>query len=477
MPSIQSLPWARIALAALLVAALIRAGALVRHEPLLAYANSYDQIRYSSCLDLAPWRPGVAADRANVAAPYSRFAFQPLPAGWCVPSSDLVFTAPVALAWRAAEALGGRDVHSVRRLGELRLIAWLVAAAWATRVFVRARRVDVALAHAAWLLFVAADPGITLYLSTFYAEPTAAFGLYLCGVGAVAAMLAPERRRVAIGLIAIGALLLATSKFQHLGLPLVLAIALLAGAGRVARSAALALLVAGAIGVVADVAIAARNTPAARSIAMNNRADFVMSVLLPATSDVARMRAALSIDDTCASYAGKSVYSMPGPVEATCPTIAMWHSATLWWLLVSDPPALARALAHIPQRMLPWQPRYLGVVEDADHGALPASMPTLLGASASPSLAYVLLVLPWLVAIGAFASTRRSCATGFALACAAGSASVVVVALFGDGDVEFAKHAHLAAVLAVSSLAVPLAAAIRRVVDARGERLVVDAHR
>ena len=307
MPSIQSLPWARIALAALLLAALIRAGALTRHEPLVAYANSYDQIRYSSCLDLAPWRPGVAADRANVAAPYSRFAFQALPSGWCVPSSDLAFTAPVALAWRAAESLGGRDVHSIRRLGELRLLAWIVAAAWATRAFVRAYRIDVALAHAAWLGFVAADPGITLYFSTFYAEPVAVFGLYLCGIGAVAAMLEPERARVALGVIVVGALLLATSKFQHLALPIVLGAALIVGAGRVAKPAGLALVAAGLIGLVADIAIAARDTPAARSIAMNNRADFVMSVLLPETSDVARVRTALGADDTCASYSGKSV--------------------------------------------------------------------------------------------------------------------------------------------------------------------------
>jgi hypothetical protein len=463
MPSIPPLPWARIALAALLVAALIRAGALVRHEPLLAYANSYDEIRYSSCLDLAPWRPGIPADRADVAAPASRFAFQKLPAGWCVPSSDLAFTAPVALAWRAAESSGERDVHSVRRIAELRLLAWIIAAAWATRVFVRARRIDVALAHAAWLLFVAADPGITLYFPTFYAEPTAAFGIYLCGVGCIAAMIDREsRRRVALGVIAFGALLLATSKFQHLALPLVLGIAFLIGAGRVARPAAIALVIAGTIGFVADIAIAARDTPAARSIAMNNRADFVLSVLLPETSDAARARAALAIDDTCASYAGKSVYAMPGPIEKTCPTIATWHSAMLWWLLVSDPPALARALAHIPRDMLSWQPRYLGVVEDADHGTLPASMPTLLGAAESSWLASSSLALPWLVAIAAFATTRRSCATGFAFACAAGSASVVVVALFGDGDVEFAKHAHLALVLAVSSLAVPLAAAVRR---------------
>jgi hypothetical protein len=116
-------PWARIALVALAVLAVARGVLLVHHEPLLALANNYDQIRYSACLDLAPWRPGVQADRANPPAPYSRFAFQRLPRNTCIWTSDLLFTAPVALVWRIAEAFGGRPIHSIRRLADMRLLA------------------------------------------------------------------------------------------------------------------------------------------------------------------------------------------------------------------------------------------------------------------------------------------------------------------------------------------------------------------
>ena len=35
----------------------IRGAALIAHDPLLAYANSYDEVRYTACFDLYPDRP------------------------------------------------------------------------------------------------------------------------------------------------------------------------------------------------------------------------------------------------------------------------------------------------------------------------------------------------------------------------------------------------------------------------------------
>jgi len=35
----------------------LRAATVLLHEPLLAYANSYDEVRYTACFDLYPDRP------------------------------------------------------------------------------------------------------------------------------------------------------------------------------------------------------------------------------------------------------------------------------------------------------------------------------------------------------------------------------------------------------------------------------------
>jgi hypothetical protein len=53
-------------------------------------------------------------------------------------------------------------------------------------------------------------------------------------------------------------------------------------------------------------------------------------------------------------------------------------------------------------------------------------------------------------------------ARAFALACATGMVAVCVVALFGDGDVEFTKHAHLAVNFTLACLCLPVAALLQR---------------
>jgi hypothetical protein len=468
MPGPPSLPlWARVALVALALLSIARGVALVRHDPLLALANNYDQIRYSACVDVAPWRPGVQADRSNPPAPYSRFAFTSLPRGTCMWTSDLVFTAPVALAWHLAEKIGGREIHSIRRLAEWRLVVWFAVAAWATWFFLRERRADLALAHLAGFALVAMDPANTLYLGTYYAEAAAAFGFYLCLVSLVAALVRPTRG--ALAMTAIGALILATSKYQHVVLPVALGIAVLIGAGRSGRRVALALLVAGLIGGGVQIANGQRSTPMARNIVWVNHADYTLLVLLPETSDRERVVRTLALNDECVAFSGKSVYAMPAGVQKTCTTIDDWRSGTLWWLLISDPPGLARALLHIPRLLLPWQPRYLGAVEGGNNEHQPLWLPSLdLLFGTRAAFAWIVLLGPWLLVVPTLRRGTPPIARAFALACATGEAAVCLAALFGDGDVEFAKHVHLAIDYALASLCLPVGALAHRVLA--GER-------
>ncbi|HEX5123675.1 MAG TPA: hypothetical protein VFV97_10560 [Rhodanobacteraceae bacterium] len=446
--------------------ALVRGITLVRHDPLLALANNYDQIRYTICLDIAPWRPGVDPAKANPPAPYSRFAFAPLPNGICAWSSDLLFTAPLALAWHASEAMGGRAIHSVRRLGELRLVGWFAVGAWATWFFLRERRVDLALAHLAGFALFAMDPANTLYLSTFYAEGAAAFGFYVCLVGIAAALVRPTRGALATA--AAGAMILATSKYQHVMLPIALGIAVLIGAARSGRKVAFAVLVAGALGAGIQLASGARDTPSLRYVHWVNSIDYTLGVLLPETSDRDRIVRTLAVNDACLEYVGKSVYAMPGSAEKTCTSAPKWHSAELWWLLVSDPPAFARALLHVPRWLLPWQPRYLGVVEDGNNEHQPGWMPSLdLLFGERPLFAWTLLALPWLVVIATLRRGTPPLARAVAFVCAIGMVEVCLAALFGDGDVEYAKHVHLGVNYALASLSVPIAWLFRRALAAK----------
>jgi hypothetical protein len=461
MPSHTRLsPWSWLLLGMLAALALVRGAGFVLHRPLLALANNYDQIRYSVCLDLAPWRPGEPADRANPQAPLSRYAFQPLPADVCVWTSDLLFTAPVALAWRLSEHLGSRTVHSVQRLGEWRLLLWLLVAAAATAAFVRAGRPDIAAAHLLWLALVGMDPANLVYFPTFYAEAAALFGFYLCTIAGAVALLRPTL--LALAGAALGAAILAGSKFQHLLLPLLLGAALWLGGGRATRHVALAVGLGGLLGFALQVGNVVRDTPTMQGIATTNRANFVLSVLLPETGDRERVERVLGLEAECAAYAGANVYAMPLPVGQICTRAAHWSALQPWWLLLSDPPALARALARVPALLLPWIPP-LGLVEGGEHAPLPPGQPSLSGLfGADRSIALALLLLPWLLFAGCRVRRAAPAARAFALMCASGSSGVALVALFGDGDVEFAKHAQLSLDYALASLGLPLVAVLRR---------------
>lgn len=461
MSSAARLPsWFHLLVLALALLALVRGLGLVLHRPLLAFANNYDQIRYTACLDLAPWRPGVQADAGNPKAPLARYAFQPLPKGLCVLSSDVLLTAPVALGWRLAEYAGGREIHAIRRLGELRLLVWYLLAAWTTIALLRAGRADGALAHLIWFALVGMDPANLLYFSTFYAEAGALLGFYVCGIGTALALLRPTRS--ALGVAGFGALMLATAKLQHLVLPLLLGFSVLLAAGQGGRKVALAIIIGGALGCALQVGDALRDVPIMRSVNMVNRADFVLSILLPETSDRDRVAQALELEPDCLAYAGKSVYAMPKSVEQICTRVNQWPRALPWKLLLTDPPALGRALMHAPTFLLPWISG-LGVVEEGNYTPLPRSMPSwnvLFGDS--PIVAAGLLLMPWLVFAACLIRRTTPVARGFALMCAVGASAVAVVSLFGDGDVEYAKHAQLTIDYALASLCLPLAAIISR---------------
>jgi hypothetical protein len=450
----------RALLAAFAIVAVLRGIVLVAHDPLLAIANNYDQVREFACIDVGPWRPGVNAGVANPAAPLTEFSFQPLSRDACVWTSDLLFTMPVALIWRAAEALGVGQVHSVRWLSGLRLLLWFAVAIWAARAFLRAGRPDIAIAHLAWLALVGMDPANTLYLATFYSEPAAIFGLYLVVVAAVVTLVRPTA--IALLLASAGAFILAGSKLQHLVLPMLIGACFLAAGGRASKKAALALVVGGTLGCAMQIGNQTRDTWMNRDMAMINRMDYVLTVLLEDTSDRGRVARDLALDDECLSHRGKNVFEIEMPSEQACRNNAEWRKATMWWLLISDPAAMVRASARVPSLLLPWLPESLGVVEGQDHGRLPIASPSiasLLGKRAT--VATILLLTPWLIFV---ACVRRGfpLARAFALVCAVGSAGVCAVALLGDGTVDFGKHAHLAPSLALGSLLVPIAGLVGR---------------
>ncbi len=65
-----------VVLSALWLLGTLRAFLLVAHDPLYAYANSYDETRYTSCFHFYPDRPADVSPQLNSPeAPYARWRF------------------------------------------------------------------------------------------------------------------------------------------------------------------------------------------------------------------------------------------------------------------------------------------------------------------------------------------------------------------------------------------------------------------
>lgn len=456
---------------ALLLLAACRGVSLWAHQPLLALANNFDQVRYTSCLDIYPYRPGVPPTQGSYETPLEYFTKQHVADQVCYWTSELLFIAPVALTAQM-QSTGNSPIVSVRLTGALHLLAWLLSGATFSWLWWREQRAELACTNAAALAMLAMDPGNTIYLNTFYAEASAILCLYtsLCLTLLVAQQ--PHRTRTIV--LILSAFLLGMSKFQHLLLPLLLAAltwAMAAIKHQPWQRAVLALCTGGILALGLQVANSQRDNSLIRNTHLANRTDTVLSAVLPASDTPMLTAQRLGLPADCAQFRGKSIYLLHADPETVCAGISAVSPLRVLSLLGSEPDTLARMVANAPSGMLPWIPDYLGLVASTRLAALPAEIFSLNRYFNSVWLVYALLLLPLLAILPLMLWARRSAtceALLFAVLCGATAWSCALISVLGDGLVELGKHSHLAfnAMLAFA-LCMPLAWVLRRLLSAR----------
>ena len=457
---------------ALTVIGTLRAVLLWSHDPLLAYANSYDQTRYSACFDIYPDRPAsVPPEQNSPQAPYADYRFIAGGDPLCYWSSELTFGALAAGLWSAAEALGADDVHSVRVPGAIKLAVLVLLSIAFSRAWWRRGDALAAVANAAVLALLLSDPGNTLYLNTFYAEWNTLLAAY-----ALFAMLLlwhaepPSRARIAA--LALAALWLATSKIQHLVLPLALAGTLVViDTWRARRIGwrALAVLAGALAGVALQVVQLQRDAALMDSIRQYNRADVIFTALLPLADDKPAFLASIGVDPACAVHSGKNAWMLPAMPEPACPGVLAFGYADELRVLATDPWMSARLAGRAVQALSPWLAANIGQVEGRDLGRIPPTMPTLgTPLAARPWLQVGVLAAP-LVAL-AFARRRWSRANDHALLTVVAMLATLAVTVLGDGLADTAKQGHLAVNAALAWLIVGAATMALR--GYRRERLL-----
>jgi hypothetical protein len=154
---------------------------LTLHDPLLAYANNYEMIPLQACQQIWPADGNIDITRGTVAAPLRNYTLGKHVDTTCIFSSELLFT---QLGIDLAKIMpGNKGIISLQTIGLVKALFLILTAIIAQIIFFRSDHTAAMLAHALVVLLVLSDPGITLYLSTFYTEFSAVYFLYLTVLG------------------------------------------------------------------------------------------------------------------------------------------------------------------------------------------------------------------------------------------------------------------------------------------------------
>ena len=450
------------------IAGTLRAFLLWSHDPLHAYANSYDQTRYTTCFGFHPDRPLAIPPQTNSPqSPFSDYRFLPVETPFCYWSSELVFTGATAAIWHVEEALGFGDVHDVRWVGALRWLALLAVSIALSRAWLRRGDVRAALANAALLPLVFADPGNTLYMNTFYAEWTALLAAYAT-IALVLLWRDDTRSRRRFAVLALVAFALATSKIQHLVLPLGLAaVVYLLDRARLGHASwrAFALALGAVAGLWLQVVQMHREGPLMDAIDQYNRADVLFTALLPFADDRRALLEELHVDPDCEKYVGLHAWELPDLPERVCRGLDGFRRGAELRTLATHPRIALRLAGHGVLALDPWIAKNLGQIEGRDFATIPAlpSVGRLL--HAWPWLQLALLAAPF---AGLFALLRRpgprrgARALDFAALVAVTMLGTLAVTILGDGLADTGKQGHLVVNATLAWLCVAVVLAIAR---------------
>jgi len=462
-----------VLLVLLWLAGTLRAFALWSHDPLYAYANSYDQTRYTNCFGFYPERPAdVPPQQNSPQAPFAAFRFIATADPMCYWSSELAFTGATALIWRLGEAAGGGQTHDVRWVGALRWLALLALSIAFSLAWLRRGDGRAALVNAALLPLLFGDPGNTFYLNTFYAEWTSLLAVYALFAATLLWRGATRERRRFLLLAAI-AFVLATSKIQHLLLPLGLAV-VVGVLDRVRRDRGSADRsrfgwrgVAIGCGALAGFALQFvqlhRDGAMMAAIDQYNRADVVFTALVPFAEDRAALLTELGIDPACAIYSDHHAWEFPDLPETVCSGLSGFTRGKELATLARHPQIAFRLLGHGILGLDPWIAKNLGQVEGGDFATMPATQPSIgrvlhawpllqLAILALPLLALVLLLVRPGLRRGARALDLAALTTSTMLA-------TFAITVLGDGLADAAKQGHLVVNAALAFLIVAVFAA------------------
>lgn len=424
------------------------------HDPLFAYANNYDQVRTMSALGLSPADERYRFGEGTHAHPLRYFDID-REEKWIYLSSAIALD---YLLLRGRDRLS--DNPAEPRRVDIRVKGAFFAALWILILLIyhfrlaRSRQ-GVALLYALVGLLIA-DPFYSLYLNTLYMEPATFIGLLWFASSVLLAIIEqriPRRRIAAWGLLLL-AIALSRNQYQYLFLAL---IPMLAGVAPPWRKRFGLALVIGLVATIGTQRIFYLTNPDATNtlndIKNTNTINTFFGAVLPALSDPARTLDTFGLEPECIRFSGDNWYI--GDLQAIfeqCPAILSLSLADMGLMSVQDPAAIATMIRNAALYSQELYHRALGQVAHEskifilEAGGVPylgiADIIANMDSRRWLGLVFFTLFSPWLAALLAWTrgATEQAAWPTFLGAMLGYS---FFSSLYGDGYIDFPRHAFL----------------------------------
>jgi hypothetical protein len=454
----------------LLMLGMYRIFSLVLHDPLLAYANNFDMVRIQACHQIWPADPSIVPTRSTPDAPLRFYSREQQVDALCLVSSELLFTAPAIVLAEQWNRVTGEQHINIQAIGLFKaFVLFLTAAAISTFLYRQGHRRSL-LAHALIFACVLSDPGITLYLNTFYSEFSAVYFLYiaLMGLGLLHLHEGLEAKThqplIRYGfwifcLTMTGLLGLGFSKPQHM--PLVLLLAVVA-AWKVKQSGhtmwIAPIVISGLIPILFHFSgfLSMRDDV----MAQVNKTDMLGTLLsvVPQQEQAAALQQ-LKLPEDCLTVAGSNWHQLRHAGSVACMAATELRYSRVLQLFIKQPAYLLDMLAGAIPKTQRWVMGFYGQVEGRQK-ALAMDYCWTLFALIKPlgiTMYTAFFCLPAAVWAGFQAINRvrglpvavLQDVTAYGLLTVL-QWSVLGIAVLGDGYVDIAKHTHLALTLLIS---------------------------
>ena len=337
-----------------------RVFSLVIYNPVLGYANNYDMIRLQACHQIWPADNIIDITTGTPSAPIRRYTLDKHVDTSCFPSSELLFTSIGIELGKLKNNATGEVLISIKTIGLVKALFLAFTSIYASIYFYRRNLYNLMLANGLAMLVVLSDPGITLYMNTFYTEFSAVYFLYLALIGVAVLIIEQWRLACSIPLL-IGLLGLGFSKPQHIPLALCIGIliALYAVIQRQWKTVPALLLCA-----LMPLFLQASGyfEPRNESMIRVNKINLVAS-MLGVTNNPERILIDLDLPDNCKKLAGRNGYDPEIQKNNICPELKKISVSNIIFSLAKNPLLLGKLTQLALEQQKNWVFDMYGQVE------------------------------------------------------------------------------------------------------------------